>query len=350
MHKAILASTLAIFLGVFPLLDSAYSQTATSGQASPTANSTSSASLSLVPIADGKAQASLLPFETVATGNHSDDLDVQVAMMKDPKAVGKYFDGLLWRKHFVPFYVSIRNKGNYPIEVSMGNVLLLEEKLPDRKVADKLAQLSATTPSTGTKQSSKKKSKKDLPPFVPPTPPGYVFQKSKHIQYGWKSNLGMLALTGASLGFLAPLTVPSMVVGNMYRGTNKKLVNNFQDLSLGRVTIEPGEVAESWLFYRRDSKRQALLPKKLVFADIYVPKVEELSSFLIDYQPLASKQVGIRRSMDESEVRDLQLFQGKIVEEQKEQQATDKMKDLETLGSSSPQKDSKENTDAAKKY
>lgn len=338
MQKAILAGTLALALGVFPLLNIATSQAASQ---TPATQKPDTPALQLVPVAEGKTQASLLPFETAAAGNHSDDLDIQITMMKDPKAVRKYFDGLLWRRHFVPFFVSIQNKGNYPIEVSTGNILLLEETLPNRKASKQLSNAGK-----GAKHASKKKSKKDLPPFVPPTPPGYVFQKSRHIQYGWKSNLSMLALTGASLGFLAPLTVPSLVMGNMYRGANKKLVNHFQDLSLGRVTIEPGETAQSWLFYRRHRKRQILLPKKLVFADIYVPKIGELSSFLIDYQPSGARQVGLRRGMDASEVRDVQLFQGKIVESQ-EEPATDQIK--QGKAENTTEKEGKENHDAAQK-
>lgn len=272
-----------------------------------------------------------LAYTSVPTATHADDLKVNISIVKDSKVVGRYFDSKMWRKRFVPFYLSLENTGHYPIEVSTGSILLLEEKTPDPKSATKMAQLSSTKPTASTSSKNSKKKAKALPPFVAPTPPGMAFNKSKHVQYGWKSNLAMLAATGLSLGFAAPVTVPAMVMGNMHRGTNKRLASNFQDQNLSRLTIEPGDKVSTWLFYRRDRKKQTLLPRKIVFADIYTPSKEELSSFVIDLQPLNTDQTAVRRKMEESEIKDLQLFQGKIVAETKEEAASEKLKELESL-------------------
>lgn len=269
-----------------------------------------------------------LRYTSVPTETYADALKVELSIVNDPKLVGQYFDSKMWRKRFVPFYLTLENTGQYPLEVSTGNILLLEERNPELKASAKMTQLASTKP-TGKK--SKKQKQQELPPFVVPTPPGVTFNKSKHIQYGWKRNLGMLAFTGLTFGFAAPVTVPAMVMGNMHRSTNKRLASNLQDQNLARVTVEPGDRISTWLFYRRDRKKQTLLPKKIVFADIYTPSKEELSSFVIDLQPLATDQTAVRRKLEESEVKDLQLFQGKIIAEGKDEAATEKMKSMESL-------------------
>jgi hypothetical protein len=317
-------SFLAI-LAIFSLQTPGFSEVLTSASSSPSAKTT------IKKVLTPESMGTPLTYTSVPTATHADDLKVGISIVKDPGMVGKYFDSKMWRKRFVPFYLSLENTGQYPIEVSTGSILLLEEKTPDPKATTKMAQLSSTKPTASTASKNSKKKAKDLPPFVVPTPPGMAFNKSKHVQYGWKSNLAMIAATGITLGFAAPVTVPAMVMGNMHRGTNKRLANNLQDQNLARLTIEPGDKVNTWLFYRRDRKRQTLLPRKIVFADIYTPSKEELSSFVIDLQPLNTDQTAVRRKMEESEIKDLQLFQGKIVTETKEESASEKLKELESL-------------------
>lgn len=248
----------------------------------------------LAPLADGKTAGCDLIFETAPVGNHSDDLDVHIIALQDRRAVGHYFGAPVWARRFAPFYLTLKNNGHYPIEVSLGSILLLEHGLPDSK---------AKTPAN-----AKSGEKGAFPSFLPPIPPGQVFERSRHIQYGWRTNLGLIVLTGVSLGFAAPFTVPLLIGGNMHRGGNRRLVARFQNLTLSRITVEPGEKTESWIFYRRVRKQQALCPQKVIFADIYTPKLNERSSFVIDYRPLQENHPGIRRKMDMAEMAELQQY------------------------------------------
>lgn len=254
-----------------------------------------------------------LPFRDLWLDTQADHLAVEIAYLNSKDTVDEMFNNKMWRKRYVPFYFTFTNSGHYPIEVSTGNILLLDESLDKKAIKSALAEFSATkTSSVKTKKKKRKKKKGNITWFTPPIPPGVVFEKAKHVQYGWKGNLGMVLITGATLGLAAPITLPALVVGNAYRGSNKRMAFNFQDQSLERITIEPGETVETWLFYQRDKLHRSIPPKKIVFADIYTPERKEFSQFVIDYQPLKINDEAIRRELDVVEVAALKVALGKV--------------------------------------
>lgn len=298
------------------------------GQATTSARGATSALLTPQP----------LPFDKVEANTFSDELEIQVGYLNSPQAVSKSFNGKMWRKRYVPFQFTFTNHGHYPIEISTGNILLWDKDLTPKKISSQLNQLQSTPP-VASKPSTKSKAAPNIPPFIPPTPPGIVFAGSKRVQYGWKSNLGLVAITGLTLGLATPLTAPAMLVGNMYRGSNKKLVTNFQDQSLGRITLDPGETATTWIFYRRAAMNQKEMPLKILVADLYCPELDKLSGLTLDFQPVALKQPAIRRVLSEAEETELALYTGKIVDKVKDEQHEQVLQDLQTATSPHPESD-----------
>lgn len=260
-----------------------------------------------------------LPFQRAKSSVSVKSLNVEIGYLSSKDAIDQLFNKKMWHKGYIPFNMAFENTGHYPIEVSTGNILLLDETLDITEVKAALKKLTATpdeaesTEKKNKKKKTKKRNKKsEITWYTAPVPPGVVFEKTKHVQYGWKGNLGMVLLTGATLGLAAPLTVPALVVGNAYRGSNKRMATNFQDQSLERITVDPGETVETWLFYPRDKEQRSVPPKKIIFADIYIPEQEELSQFVIDYQPQKMNREAVRRELDNIEVASLKVLLGKV--------------------------------------
>jgi hypothetical protein len=279
-----------------------------------------------------------LPFNKAVNDSFTDSLEAEIGYLKNPQAVAKTFNGKLWRKNYGPFQFTFTNQGHYPIEISTANILLLDQIHTPQRVSSQLNQLQATAKSSTT--SNKQVTRK--PFFIAPTPPGVAFSNSKHLQYGWKSNLGLVALTGVTLGLATPLTAPAMVLGNVHRGSNKRLVNTFQDQSLGRIILDPGESATTWIFYRRAKKNQREVPQKILISDLYCPELDQLSGITVDFQPLTLKQPAIRRTLSESEKEELALYNGKVLPDKESPSERSELEDLKPEASATEENEPEE--------